>query len=108
MRTPPASTLVALCAPVFVLLASCRPAETAAVPMPEPSQPVVEYVTTQEILTPLPLRVWLPARYGAERVTIRNLRVVKIDIENNLLLVHGAVPGFNGAVVMVRPTNFKK
>ena len=50
----------------------------------------------------------LAGRYGAERVTIRNLRVVKIDVENNLLLVHGAVPGFNGAVVMVRPTNFKK
>jgi len=50
----------------------------------------------------------LAGRYGAERVTIRNLRVVRIDAENNLLLVHGAVPGFNGAVVMVRPTNKKK
>jgi large subunit ribosomal protein L3 len=49
----------------------------------------------------------LAGRYGAERVTIRNLRVVKIDAEHNLLLVHGAVPGFNGAVVMVRPTNVK-
>jgi len=50
----------------------------------------------------------LAGRYGAERVTIRNLRVVKIDAENNLLLVQGAVPGFNGAVVMVRPTNKKR
>jgi large subunit ribosomal protein L3 len=49
----------------------------------------------------------LAGRYGDERVTIRNLRVVRIDAENNLLLVHGAVPGFNGAVVMVRPTNKK-
>src|SRR5205085_6456224 len=49
----------------------------------------------------------LPGRYGAERVTIRNLRVVRVDTENNLLLVHGAVPGFNGAVVLVRPTNKK-
>jgi large subunit ribosomal protein L3 len=49
----------------------------------------------------------LAGRYGAERVTIRNLRVVKIDAENNLLLVRGAVPGFNGAVVLVRPTNVK-
>jgi hypothetical protein len=32
--------------------------------------PVVEYVTRQEILTPLPLRVRLPARYGAERVLV--------------------------------------
>jgi large subunit ribosomal protein L3 len=49
----------------------------------------------------------LPGRYGAERVTIRNLKVVQIDAENNLLLVRGAVPGFNGAFVMVRPTNKK-
>jgi len=49
----------------------------------------------------------LPGRYGAERVTIRNLDVVQIDLENNLLLVRGAVPGFNGAFVMVRPTNKK-
>ena len=49
----------------------------------------------------------LAGRYGAERVTIRNLRVVRVDTENTLLLVHGAVPGFNGALVMVRPTNKK-
>ena len=49
----------------------------------------------------------LPGRYGNERVTIRNLKVVSIDPENNLLLVRGAVPGFNGAFVMVRPTNKK-
>lgn len=44
-------------------------------------------------------------QYGNERVTIRNLAVVKIDHENNLLLVRGGIPGFNGALVMVRPTN---
>lgn len=49
----------------------------------------------------------LPGRYGAERVTIRNLEVVSVDTDNNLLLVRGAVPGFNGAFVMVRPTNKK-
>jgi large subunit ribosomal protein L3 len=49
----------------------------------------------------------LAGRYGASRVTIRNLPVVRIDAENNLLLVHGAVPGFNGSLVMVRPTNKK-
>jgi large subunit ribosomal protein L3 len=47
----------------------------------------------------------LAGRYGNERVTIRNLKVVKVDAENNLLLVRGGIPGFNGAVVMVRPTN---
>ena len=49
----------------------------------------------------------MPGRYGAERVTIRNLRVVRVDAENNLLLVRGAVPGYNGSFVMVRPTNKK-
>ncbi|MBY0460508.1 MAG: 50S ribosomal protein L3 [Gemmataceae bacterium] len=43
--------------------------------------------------------------YGDERVTIRNLTIVKVDVENNLMLVRGGIPGFNGAVVMVRPTN---
>lgn len=47
----------------------------------------------------------LSGRYGNERVTIRNLAVVKLDTENNLLLVRGGIPGFNGSVVMVRPTN---
>jgi hypothetical protein len=54
----------------FLLLAACRPPVPAAAVAPEPSQPVVEAVTTQEILTPLPLRVWLPSRYGAERVLV--------------------------------------
>lgn len=47
----------------------------------------------------------LAGRYGAEQVTIRNLAVVKIDLENNLMLVRGAVPGHPNAMVMVRPTN---
>jgi large subunit ribosomal protein L3 len=47
----------------------------------------------------------LPGQYGAERVTIRNLTIVKIDEENNLVLVKGAVPGPNGGLVMIRPTN---
>jgi large subunit ribosomal protein L3 len=45
--------------------------------------------------------------YGHERVTVRNLTVVKIDPENNLLIVRGAVPGPNGGFVMIRPTNKK-
>jgi len=47
----------------------------------------------------------MPGQYGNERVTIRNLTVVRIDAENNLLLVRGAVPGPNGGLVMIRPTN---
>jgi len=47
----------------------------------------------------------MAGRLGNERVTIRNLDVVRIDTDNNLLIVRGAVPGFNGSLVMVRPTN---
>lgn len=44
-------------------------------------------------------------RYGAERCTARNLRLVRVDAENNLLLVWGAVPGPNGGYVIIRQTN---
>jgi large subunit ribosomal protein L3 len=44
-------------------------------------------------------------RYGNERVTIRNLKLVRVDAEKNLLLVEGAIPGPNGGYVMIRPTN---
>lgn len=47
----------------------------------------------------------MPGQYGAEQVTIRNLDIINIDAENNIILVRGAVPGPNGGVVVVRPTN---
>lgn len=47
----------------------------------------------------------MSGRWGNERVTIRNLKLVKVDTENNLLLVRGAIPGPNGGYVMVRKTN---
>jgi large subunit ribosomal protein L3 len=39
---------------------------------------------------------------GVDRVTVRNLKVLKVDPENNLLLVKGAVPGANGGYVVIR------
>lgn len=39
---------------------------------------------------------------GDERVTIKGLTVAKVDTENNLLMVRGAVPGANGSVVIVK------
>ncbi len=39
---------------------------------------------------------------GVDRVTVKNLQVVQVDVENHLLLVKGAVPGHQGAVVIVR------
>ena len=39
---------------------------------------------------------------GDERVTVRGLTVARVDVENNLLMVRGAVPGANGSVVIVK------
>jgi len=39
---------------------------------------------------------------GDARVTIKGLTVAKVDIENNLLMVRGAVPGANGSLVVVK------
>ncbi|MBC8537092.1 50S ribosomal protein L3 [Feifania hominis] len=44
----------------------------------------------------------LPGHMGAEQVTIQNLDVVKVDAENNLLVVKGAIPGPKGGVIMVK------
>lgn len=40
---------------------------------------------------------------GAERVTTQNLSVVRVDVERNILLIKGAVPGATGGDVIVRP-----
>ncbi len=47
----------------------------------------------------------MAGRLGNERTTSRNLKVVRVDEENNLLLVRGAVPGPNGGYVIIRETN---
>jgi large subunit ribosomal protein L3 len=47
-------------------------------------------------------------RMGGDRVTTRNLRVVAVDAENNLLIVHGAVPGAPGNYVVVRKAIARK
>jgi large subunit ribosomal protein L3 len=53
-----------------------------------------------------PSRVWpghrLPGRMGGDRRTVRNLPVVRVLPEQNLLLVRGAIPGAIGGLVMVR------
>ena len=45
----------------------------------------------------------MPGRMGAERVTTRNVQVVRADSERNLLYLRGSVPGHNNALVRVRP-----
>ena len=44
----------------------------------------------------------MPGHMGSERVTIQNLDVVKVDAENNLIAIKGAVPGPNGGLIIVR------
>lgn len=54
-----------------------------------------------------PGRVWkgkkMSGHMGAERVTIQTLEVVRVDVDRNLLLIKGAVPGAPGGDVIVRP-----
>src|ERR687885_20112 len=45
---------------------------------------------------------------GDERVTVKGLTVARVDVENNLLMVRGAVPGANGSVVVVRKAERQK
>ncbi len=47
----------------------------------------------------------MSGRYGNSQVTVRHLEVVRVDAENNTLLVRGAVPGPNGGYVLIRKTN---
>jgi len=50
----------------------------------------------------------LPGRMGGKRKHTKGLKVVKVDVENNLLLVKGAVPGFNGNYVYILKDSFKR
>ncbi|MDD6268956.1 MAG: 50S ribosomal protein L3 [Oscillospiraceae bacterium] len=43
----------------------------------------------------------MPGHMGAEKVTVQNLEVVKIDTENNLIAVKGAIPGAKGSIVTI-------
>ena len=43
----------------------------------------------------------MPGHLGAEKVTVQNLDVVKVDAENNLIAVRGAVPGAKGGYVVI-------
>ena len=43
----------------------------------------------------------MPGHMGAEKVTVQNLKIVKVDVENNLIAIKGAVPGANGSVVTI-------
>ena len=56
--------------------------------------------------TLLPMRVLpgkkLPGHMGGEQVTVQNLEVIQIDLENNCLLIKGNVPGPKNSLVFVK------
>ena len=53
-----------------------------------------------------PSRVWkgkkMAGHLGTEKVTVQNLAVVKVDAENNLIAIKGAIPGPNGGTVVLK------
>ena len=44
----------------------------------------------------------MPGRMGFERITIKNLKIEKIDLENNIIAVKGAIPGRRGTLLEIR------
>lgn len=44
----------------------------------------------------------MPGHMGSEQVTVQNLYIVKVDAENNLIAIKGAVPGPNGGLIVVK------
>ena len=44
----------------------------------------------------------MPGHMGAQGATTQNLKIIKIDLENNILLIKGAVPGFKGGYIVVK------
>jgi len=47
----------------------------------------------------------MPGQLGNTRMTVRNQKLVKVDAENNLLLIRGGIPGPNGGYVIIQATN---
>jgi large subunit ribosomal protein L3 len=56
-----------------------------------------------------PSRVWknkgMPGHMGSERVTVKNLKIVDVKVDQNLLLIYGAVPGSKGTFLEIRKDN---
>lgn len=44
----------------------------------------------------------MPGRMGFDRISVKNLKIMKVDAENNLLVIKGAVPGIKGALLEIR------
>jgi len=65
-----------------------------------------EHRTIGSVGSSFPQRVFkgkkMPGRMGAERVTVKNLKITKIDQEEKILMVKGAVPGHRGTSLEIR------
>lgn len=65
-----------------------------------------EHRTLGSVGTSFPERVIkgkkMPGRMGHHRVTVKNLKIVKVDTKNNLIAVKGAVPGSRGTPLEIR------
>ena len=44
----------------------------------------------------------MPGHMGAKKITVQNLEVVRVDVENNLLLIKGSVPGPKKSLVTIK------
>ena len=65
--------------------------------------PVARHSGSQGVIDPARVFKGMKAagHLGAERVTVQNLTVVKVDAENNLIAIRGAIPGPNGGLVLI-------
>jgi len=58
-----------------------------------------------------PGRVWkgkkMSGHMGSVQKTVQSLKIVDMDLENNVIYIKGAVPGFNGSEVKIKPSNKK-
>jgi large subunit ribosomal protein L3 len=50
----------------------------------------------------------MPGHMGAQKVTVQNLKIIKVDLENDLLLVEGGVPGHKNGYLVVTKALKKK
>jgi len=44
----------------------------------------------------------MPGRMGGKRITVKNLKIIKVDPENNVLIIKGAIPGRRGTLLEIR------
>ena len=55
-----------------------------------------------------PGRVWkgkkMSGHMGSEKVTVQNLKIQSVDLENNLILIRGSVPGPKGSHIVMKPS----